>query len=91
MAFESGDMPEDWISVKREKLESCNRIKDGNGRLAQGEDKVRRIWKEFFEDLFNIVRQMELAMSMFPFQGKDDTGAVMRLKSTKIMLSGQGG
>ena len=29
-------------------------MKDGNGRLAQGEDEVRKIWKEYFEDLYNI-------------------------------------
>ena len=33
-------------NVKEGKVESCSRIKDGNGRLAQGEDKVRKIWKE---------------------------------------------
>ena len=36
------------------KEESCSRIKDGNGRLAQGEDEVQKIWKEYFEDLYNI-------------------------------------
>ena len=35
-------------------MESCSRIRDGKGRLAQGEDEVRRIWKEYFEDLYNI-------------------------------------
>ena len=41
-------------NVKGRKVETCSRIKDGNGRLAQGEDEVRRIWKEYFEDLYNI-------------------------------------
>ena len=36
------------------KVESCCRIKDRNGRLAQGEDKVQRIWKDYFEDLYTI-------------------------------------
>ena len=36
------------------KAESCSRIKDGNGRLALEEDGVRRIWKDYFEDLYNI-------------------------------------
>ena len=41
-------------NVKGGKLES--RIKDGNGRLVQGEDEVRKIWfKEYFEDLYKIV------------------------------------
>ena len=36
------------------KVENCRRIKDGNGGLAQAEDKVQRIWKEYFEDMYNI-------------------------------------
>ena len=35
-------------------MESCSRIKDGNERLAQGEEEVRKIWKKNFEDLYNI-------------------------------------
>ena len=35
------------------KLESCSRIKDGNGWLAQGKDEVQRIWKDYFEGLYN--------------------------------------
>ena len=27
-------------NVKVGKVESCNRIKDGNGRLVQGEDEI---------------------------------------------------
>ena len=38
-------------NAKGGKVESCSRIKDGNGRLAQGEDEVRKIWKGYFEDL----------------------------------------
>ena len=38
-------------NAKGGKVESCSRVKDGNGRLNQGEDKVRKIWKEYFEDL----------------------------------------
>ena len=37
--------------MKGRKVERCSRIKDGNWRLAWGEDKMRRIWKEYFEDL----------------------------------------
>ena len=44
-----------WKEVsKGGKMESCSRIKDGNGKLAQGEDEVQRCWKEYFEDLYNI-------------------------------------
>ena len=31
--------------VKGAKVESCSRIKDGNGWFAHGEDEVRKIWK----------------------------------------------
>ena len=50
-------------------MESCSRIKDGNGRLGQGEDKVRKIWKEYFEDLYNIDTQEEVAVNMCGFDG----------------------
>ena len=50
------------------KAESCSRIKDGNGRLAQGEDEVRRIWK-YFEDLYNIDTQEEVTVNMCGFDG----------------------
>ena len=42
------------INAKGGKVESCSRVKDENGRLAQGEDEARKIWKEYFEDLYNI-------------------------------------
>ena len=31
-------------NAKRGKVESCSRIKDGNRRLAQGEDEARKLW-----------------------------------------------
>ena len=34
-------------NAKGEKVQSCSRIKDGSGRLAQEEDEAR---KEYFED-----------------------------------------
>ena len=40
-------------NVKGGKMESCSRIKDGNGRMAQREDELRMIWKEYFGDLCN--------------------------------------
>ena len=54
-------------NVKGGNMESFSRIKDGNGRLAQGETEVRRIWKEYFEDLYNIDNQV--AMQMCGFDG----------------------
>ena len=38
-----------WKEVSNEKggkVESCSRIKDGNGRLAQEENEVQKICKE---------------------------------------------
>ena len=37
-----------------QKVENSNRIKDGNGRLVLEEAEVRRIWKEYYEDLYDI-------------------------------------
>ena len=48
-------------------MESYSQIKDVNGRLAQEEDEVRRIWKEYFEDLYNIFTQEEVAVYMMGF------------------------
>ena len=47
-----------WKEVsdaKEGKVESCSRVKDGNGRLAQGKGEVRKIMKEYFENLYNIL------------------------------------
>ena len=38
-------------------------------RLAQGEDEVRRISKEYFEDLYNINTEDEVAAHMCGFDG----------------------
>ena len=50
-------------NAKGGKVESCSRIKDGNGRLAQGEEEFRIIWKEYFEDLYNIDTQEQVTTS----------------------------
>ena len=44
-------------------------VKDGNGRLVQGKDEVRRIWKEYFEDLNNVDTQEKIAVHMYGFDG----------------------
>ena len=41
-------------NAKGGKVESSSRIKDGNGKFSQGELEVRKVWKEYFEDLYNI-------------------------------------
>ena len=55
------------INAKGGKVESCSRIKDENGRLAQGEDEVRKVWKEYFEDMYNIDTQEVVAVDMCGF------------------------
>ena len=36
------------------KVDSCSRIKDGNGWLKFEMYDVKRIWKDYFEDLYNM-------------------------------------
>ena len=37
--------------------------------LAQGEDEVRKIWKEYFEDLYNIDTHKEVTVHTCGFDG----------------------
>ena len=50
-------------------MESCSIINDGNGILAQGEEEVRRIWKKYFEDLYDIDTQEQITVPMCGFDG----------------------
>ena len=45
---------EEGSNVKGGNVESWNIIKDEYWRLVQGEGELRRIWKEYFEDLYSI-------------------------------------
>ena len=56
-------------NVKGGKVENCSKIKDMNGMMPQGDDEVRRIWKKYFEDLYNIDTQEEIAVHMCGFDG----------------------
>ena len=51
------------------RVESFRRIKDGNGRLTLKEDKARKIWKDYFEDVYNIDTQGQVAVYMCGFDG----------------------
>ena len=53
--------------VKRGKMESCSKIKDGNGRLPMEEDELRRVWKDHLDDIFNIDTQEQVAVHMCGF------------------------
>ena len=48
-------------------MDRCNRMKDENGRLVQGEDEVRRIWKDYFEDLYDIGTLEQVALHICGF------------------------
>ena len=54
-------------NAKGGRVESCSRVKDGNGRLTHGEDEARKIWKKYFEDLYNVNTQEEVAVLMCGF------------------------
>ena len=41
------------------KGESYSRIYNRDGRMSLEDDKVQRIWKDYFEDLYNIGTQEE--------------------------------
>ena len=55
--------------VNEGKVEISNRIKDGNGRLVLEEAEVRRIWKEYYEGLYNIDIQEQVVVRMCGFDG----------------------
>ena len=50
-------------------MENCSRIKDGNWRLVLEEAEVQRIWKDYFEDLYNIDTQEQVSVHMCGFDG----------------------
>ena len=56
-------------NAKGGKVQSCSRMKDGNGRLAQGEDEVQKIWRKYFENWYNIDLQEHVAIHMCGFDG----------------------
>ena len=60
-----------WKKVSKAnggKVKNCSEIKDENGRLALEEVEVRRIWKEYFEDLYDIHTQEQVAVQMLCFE-----------------------
>ena len=46
-----------------------SRINDGNGRLALEEAEVQRIWKKYYEDLYNIDIHEQFAVHLSVFVG----------------------
>ena len=61
-----------WMEASKAnggKMENSNRIKDGNGSLVEEEAEVQRICKEYYEDLYNIDTQKQVAAQMCGFDG----------------------
>ena len=56
-----------WKEVNGGKGRGCSRIKDGNSRLPMEEDELQRIWKSYFEDLYNIGTKEQVAVYMYGF------------------------
>ena len=46
-----------------------NQDMNGNGRLLLEEAEVKRVWKECYEDLYNIDTQEQVAVHMYGFGG----------------------
>ena len=68
----NGNMKLFWKDVskaKGEKVESCSRIKDINGRSALGKYEEQKIWEDYFEVLFNIYTKELVAVHMYSFDG----------------------
>ena len=66
---ENGNRKLFWKEVSNAEGGKLQQIKDGNVRLAQGDDEARKIWKEYFEDLYNINTQEEVAVHVRGFDG----------------------
>ena len=59
-------------NAKEGKVEGCSRINDGNGMRAQGENEVRKIWKEYFGDLYNIDTSNRLQSTCVALMGSGE-------------------
>ena len=51
------------------KVQNSNRVKDGNRRLVLEQAEVQRIWNGFYENLYNIDTQEQVAVNMCGFDG----------------------
>ena len=59
-------------NAKGGKMKSCNRIKDGNGRLTRGKNEERMIWKAYFEDLLLQILRNRLQTICVVLMGFED-------------------
>ena len=61
-----------WKEVNKAsggKVDNSNRIKDGSGRLMLEEAEVQRIWKAYYENLYSIDTQEQVAVHTSGFEG----------------------
>ena len=61
-----------WKEVSKANVgnvNNSNRKKDGNWRMILEEDEVQRIWKEYYEDLYNTDTQEQDAVHMCGIDG----------------------
>ena len=55
--------------ANEEKVKNFSRMNDGNGRSTLEGVEMQRILKEYFEDLYNIDTQEQVAVHMCGFEG----------------------
>ena len=63
------------------KVENSNKINDGNGRLVLEEAEVRRIWQEYYEDLYIIDTQERLQSTCVALM---ELGEVATLEESRL-------
>ena len=69
-------------------MKICSIIKNVNERLALREDKVRRVWEDYFEDLYNMDNKEGVAIHMCGFEGVQK-GTYFReelIKTTEVVV-----
>ena len=68
-------------------MESCRRVKNRNGRLAHGENEARKIWKDYFEDLYNIDTQKRLQFTYAALMGFREVATSEESQLEELRLS----
>ena len=61
-----------WKEVKKARnseRNSCVSVKDGSGRALSGEEEVKKRWKEYFEQLYNVDIGARAKVNLFGFEG----------------------
>ena len=72
-------------------VENSNRIKDENGRLFLEEAEVRRISKEYYEELYNVDTQGQVTVPMYGFHGVQRGNSFGGEQIRRMMVEVRGG